>query len=136
MDICGRPLLWHVIERVKAATTVEEIVVATTDKPEDASLREFLKEQDVRVFLGSEDDVLDRFYQAAKVVGLLGEESGHLLREKLEVIGEMQPASGKGNDRFVLRSQVEVFPAETQLSQQFAQRACSCPRLSVIGDGV
>ena len=69
MDICGKPLLWHVIERVKAARTLDDIIVATTDMPEDAPLREFLEQQDVKVFVGSEADVLDRFYQAAKHYG-------------------------------------------------------------------
>ena len=44
MDICGKPLLWHVIERVKAARTLDDIIVATTDMPEDAPLREFLEQ--------------------------------------------------------------------------------------------
>ncbi len=70
MDICGKPLLWHVLERVKAAGTLNDIIVATTNMPEDAPLREFLEQQDVKVFIGSEDDVLDRFYQAATHFGV------------------------------------------------------------------
>ena len=66
MDICGKPLLAHVIERVKAARTLDRVIVATTTEPDDARLREFLKKQDVDVFLGQENDVVDRFYQAAK----------------------------------------------------------------------
>jgi spore coat polysaccharide biosynthesis protein SpsF len=69
MNICGKPLLWHVLERVRAAETLDEIVVATTDVNEDAPLREFLEQQDVKMFIGSEDDVLDRFYQTAKHYG-------------------------------------------------------------------
>lgn len=66
MDICGKPLLEHVIERVKAAKTLDSLIVATTAEPGDAPLREFLKTQEVDVFLGNEADVLDRFYQAAR----------------------------------------------------------------------
>jgi spore coat polysaccharide biosynthesis protein SpsF len=64
-NICGKPLLQHVIERVQAAKTITHIVVATTSNSGDAPLVEFLRHLPVGLFIGSEDDVLDRFYQAA-----------------------------------------------------------------------
>ena len=66
MDICGKPLIWHVLQRVRAARTPDAIIVATTDSPVDMPLRKFLEEEGVTIFIGSESDVLDRFYQAAK----------------------------------------------------------------------
>ena len=46
--------------------TIDEVIVATTEEPGDRPLRHYLKQLDVKTFLGSEDDVLDRVYQAAK----------------------------------------------------------------------
>ena len=68
MDIEGKPLLWHLIERVKRTKTVDEIVIATTENPRDARIVDFARDHGVRVFRGSENDVLDRFYRVAKKV--------------------------------------------------------------------
>jgi len=65
-DICGRPMLWHVISRVRSSPLVERVVVATTEKPPDDSIAELCKREGIPCFRGSEDDVLDRFYRAAK----------------------------------------------------------------------
>ena len=66
MDIAGKPMLWHVIERVKRCKKVVSIVVATTTKEEDKAVIELAKKCGVETFAGSEEDVLDRYYQAAK----------------------------------------------------------------------
>lgn len=66
MDICGKPLLWHVIHRVRAAKTIDKLIVATTESPTDEPLRDFLAQEGVTTVLGSENDVLDRFYQSAR----------------------------------------------------------------------
>ncbi len=60
-------MLFHVIQRVKKSKLIEDIVVATTKKKEDLEIVKIAKKCGVRDFRGSEDDVLDRFYQAAKV---------------------------------------------------------------------
>ena len=65
-DICGRPMIWHVIERARRASRINQIVVATTDRRSDDSIADFCADQALACFRGSEHDVLDRFYQAAK----------------------------------------------------------------------
>lgn len=67
--LSGKPLLAHVIERVRAAGRVDRVVVATTDRPEDAAIETLAYELDVECFRGSERDVLDRFYRAAAATG-------------------------------------------------------------------
>lgn len=69
MDIAGKPMLCHVIERMKQSKNVDSIVVATTTKEEDKAVLELAKECGIKIFAGSEDDVLDRFYQATKKFG-------------------------------------------------------------------
>lgn len=64
--ILGKPMLAHMLERVKRAKKLDAIVVATTDKSEDDATEEIAKDARVSVFRGSEHDVLDRFYKAAK----------------------------------------------------------------------
>jgi spore coat polysaccharide biosynthesis protein SpsF len=64
-DIAGQPLLAHIIDRVRASTCVQEIVVATTTGPEDDALATLAQKMGTALFRGSAEDVLDRFYQAA-----------------------------------------------------------------------
>ena len=61
-----KTVLEQVIGRVKRAQTVEEVVVATTTKKEDDAIVRIAEEMGVKVFRGSEKDVLSRYYHAAK----------------------------------------------------------------------
>jgi spore coat polysaccharide biosynthesis protein SpsF len=65
-DIHGRPMLWYVVQRTRAAETLDEVVVATTTEPADNVIVAFCREHKVGCFRGSEQDVLDRYYQAAR----------------------------------------------------------------------
>jgi len=67
--IMGEPMLARMLERVKRAKKLDAVVVATTDKPEDDATAELAQKCGARVFRGSEKDVLDRYYQAAKQAG-------------------------------------------------------------------
>lgn len=68
-DIEGKPMLWHIIQRVKQAKKVDKVIVATTDLKEDEKVVDVAKSCGVDFFQGSEHDVLDRYYQAAKTFG-------------------------------------------------------------------
>ena len=68
-DVSGAPLLARMIERVRAARQLAGIVVATTERPGDAPIRELAPTLGVDVFAGSEDDVLARFVGAAERFG-------------------------------------------------------------------
>jgi spore coat polysaccharide biosynthesis protein SpsF len=65
-DIHGHPMLWYVVRRIRAAIGVDEIVVATTTQSADEAIVAFCSEYGVRCFRGSEYDVLDRYYNAAR----------------------------------------------------------------------
>jgi len=67
--VAGRPLLQWVVERAKRASLIDQVVVATTDRPTDDALIELCSKINVPCFRGSENDVLDRFYQAARTFG-------------------------------------------------------------------
>ena len=65
-DLSGRPMLWHVVHRVRGAGRVERVVVATTDRAVDDPIARFCAQENIACFRGDEQDVLDRFYQAAR----------------------------------------------------------------------
>ncbi|MBU0671656.1 MAG: NTP transferase domain-containing protein [Candidatus Margulisbacteria bacterium] len=65
LDLEGKLVLERVIDRVKAAKLVDEVMVATTSNEKDKPIVAFCNKIGIKVFAGSEDDVLDRYYQAA-----------------------------------------------------------------------
>jgi spore coat polysaccharide biosynthesis protein SpsF len=67
MEILGRPMLSRVVERTRRAKLLDEIVVATTQRPADNSIVQLCQANAWPYFQGSEDDVLDRYYRAAKL---------------------------------------------------------------------
>jgi len=66
MDLAGAPLLARILERVKRARRPHAIVMATTERAEDDVLVSLADGLGVPVFRGSQNDLLDRYYQAAK----------------------------------------------------------------------
>jgi spore coat polysaccharide biosynthesis protein SpsF len=69
LDLAGRPVLWHAVSRVRKARLVDQVLVATTDQAADEPIRRFCAERGIACFDGSEQDVLDRFVQAARFAG-------------------------------------------------------------------
>lgn len=65
----GREMLAHQLDRVRRATTVDAICIATTSNADDDPVAELAQREGVAAFRGSEHDVLDRFVKAAGHVG-------------------------------------------------------------------
>lgn len=65
MDMAGAPLVGRILERVKRCRRVDEIVLAIPDTPANEPLGRLGREHGVTVFAGSENDLLERYYQAA-----------------------------------------------------------------------
>ena len=61
----GKPLIWHIINRIKRSRSIEKIIVATTVNKADDVLQEWSREQGISCFRGDEHNVLERFYFAA-----------------------------------------------------------------------
>lgn len=68
-EIKGKTVLEHVISRMQKCKNVDEVIVATTVEKNDLAIVKLCAEKGVRVYCGSENDVLDRYYQAAKLFG-------------------------------------------------------------------
>jgi spore coat polysaccharide biosynthesis protein SpsF (cytidylyltransferase family) len=66
MNIGDEPMLWHVYERATCASLVDQVVIATSTEPGDDEVAAFCEQRDISYFRGSETDVLDRYYQAAR----------------------------------------------------------------------
>lgn len=66
-DLSGKPALIRMVERVRRSRLLDEVVVATSIDVANLSMVGICAEHGIRVFIGSEDDVLDRIFQAAKL---------------------------------------------------------------------
>ncbi len=64
MPLAGEPLLGRVLERLKRVTTINELILAIPFL--DNQLADVANNYKVEIFYGSENDLLDRYYQAAK----------------------------------------------------------------------
>jgi spore coat polysaccharide biosynthesis protein SpsF len=65
LDLAGEPILGRVMNRTQRAQTLVEVVVATTVQPVDDAIVRLCAERGWPCFRGSEEDVLDRYYQTA-----------------------------------------------------------------------
>lgn len=67
-DLAGKTDIQWVIERVKRSKLVDEVMIVTSIEKNNLPLIKLCAELGTRVFVGSENDVLDRYYQAAKLI--------------------------------------------------------------------
>lgn len=66
MDIGGETMLERVVNRAKRCKLVDEVIVATSSQAMDDAIEQLCDKLGVRVFRGSDSDVLDRFRHAAR----------------------------------------------------------------------
>ena len=66
-EICGKPMILLMLERLSKSKLIDKIIVATTTKSEDDVLFKTVTDAGFDVFRGSELDCLDRHYQVGKL---------------------------------------------------------------------
>jgi len=67
IEVLGKPLLLHLIERIRHSKYIDEVIILTTTNKKDDELATFCLKHGIKFFRGNEEDVLDRYYQAAKL---------------------------------------------------------------------
>jgi spore coat polysaccharide biosynthesis protein SpsF len=65
----GVSVLDCMLARVAACKEIDTTIIATTTNEKDQVLVDYLTERNIPQYVGSEEDVLDRYYQAAKAHG-------------------------------------------------------------------
>ncbi len=68
LQASGIPLLQHLVNRLRAVASIDEIVLATTTNLSDDPLEEFARQMNISCFRGSEHDVMNRVIEAASSV--------------------------------------------------------------------
>jgi len=78
-NIEGKPMTLRLIERLRVAKTIDNIVICTSTHPDDEILMDSAKKWGVDALAGSEEDVLSRFilasekYQADLIIRVTGD---------------------------------------------------------------
>lgn len=66
MQLAGKPMVLHVLERAASIIGVNEVVAAVPTSPEDDDLASVIAEAGFRISRGSPEDVLSRYVVAAR----------------------------------------------------------------------
>ncbi len=66
--VAGKPLLWHIVHRLRKSKRIEAVAIATSVNPLDDAIVDFGAAHAVPVIRGPEDDVLARFARAAEIL--------------------------------------------------------------------
>ncbi|MFJ8261828.1 cytidylyltransferase domain-containing protein [Rummeliibacillus sp. NPDC094406] len=68
-EVNGKPLLLHQIERLRQCKEIDQLIIATTVEEQDNQIFEFCNHHNVSIFRGSENNVLERYYETWKQFG-------------------------------------------------------------------
>ena len=66
MSLAGRPSLEQIVDRVRRAKHVDQVVIATTTNWQDDAVEKWARAYGVSIYRGSEDDVLLRVLEAQR----------------------------------------------------------------------
>ena len=66
LPLAGKPMLAFEIARLQQSKKLNAVAIATSTNPENKAILDLAKQLGISAYAGSEEDVLDRFYQAAK----------------------------------------------------------------------
>ena len=66
LKINGKEIIRHMIDRLKVSKSLCNIIICTSDNPQDKPLVKIAKDEKIDYFLGNEEDVILRLYNASK----------------------------------------------------------------------
>lgn len=66
LDLAGKPVLWHMVERCRRSNFAGKVIVATSVDAGDNAVAEFCTQNNIEVYRGSLLNVLDRFNSCAQ----------------------------------------------------------------------
>ncbi len=80
MDLCGKPVIWHVFSRVSQSKLIDRVILATTTNTEDDVVEKFCNRSGIPVFRGDANNVLSRYYMCAKQILDEGNDIEYIIR--------------------------------------------------------
>ena len=69
LDLAGKLLIYRIVERVKKCKLPDDIILITSKKKENYVFKKISKSLKVKIFFGSENNLVQRHLEAAKKFG-------------------------------------------------------------------
>ena len=66
LELSGKPVIEQIFHQLSFSKKLADVVLATSTSKEDEVLTEWAKNNNIKYFTGSLDNVLQRFYESAK----------------------------------------------------------------------
>ena len=79
MEIVDKPMIQHLVNRIKKAKSIDKVVIATSDHPSDHALEEFAQKEGIDIWRGSLDNMMERLlgavehFGATNIIEILGD---------------------------------------------------------------
>ena len=112
MEVCGHPMLGHLVYRLKAVESLDAIVLATTINQADDVMAQYASSIGIEVFRGDEDDVMGRVVNAGKSVDadVIVEITGDCPIIDPEIIEQAIRSYGENTYEYVGNQHVRSYP--------------------------
>ena len=112
MEVCGHPMLGHLVYRLKAVESLDAIVLATTINQADDVIAQYASSIGIDVFRGDEDDVMGRVVNAGKSVDadVIVEITGDCPVIDPEIIEQAIRSYGENTYEYVGNQHVRSYP--------------------------
>ncbi|MFC1927491.1 cytidylyltransferase domain-containing protein [Chloroflexota bacterium] len=126
LEIKGKPVIEHLIDRLKLAKSLDLIVLCTSTHPDDAVLVDIARKNQIESFRGSEDDKLDRYLNAARRYGvdfIIVTEGDNIFYEP-EVIDEVINLYSKTKADYVDCRELPVGTAPHGIKVEALEKVC------------
>lgn len=69
LPILGKPIIWHIYERLKFSKNIDKICISTSNEKSDDPIIKFAKENNIDYYRGSKENLVSRHLGAAKKFG-------------------------------------------------------------------
>ncbi len=66
LELNNKPVICHMIDRLKLSNILDRIIICTSTNPQDKPLVDIAAKENIDCFLGSEEDVILRLYEASR----------------------------------------------------------------------
>ena len=112
LDVYGETILSLHLRRISSSKLLDKIILATTFEKEIGQVIDIAKEFDIEYYQGSENNVLERFYEASKYFSpdLIVRVTSDCPLIDSELIDELIDFTNRGNWDYVSNTLIENFP--------------------------
>lgn len=136
LPILGKPLLYMMMQRLKASKLSGKLVVATTNDPEDDIIEGLCAAEGWRCYRGDKYDLLDRHYQASMVYEadivlkipsdcplidpvIVDNVIGYFLENSFDYVSNLHPATYPDGNDVEIMTQSTLWQAWSQAHKDF-----------------